>query len=42
MVTMNEVIRLGQTSVSRRELMRRASKDAVLSAYLQELEGGES
>ena len=27
---------------ARRELMRRASKDAVLSAYLEELQGGES
>jgi len=27
---------------ARRELMRRAAKDAVLSAYLHELEGGES
>lgn len=46
-----EVAELTQTSVfaiktrvwrARRELMRRANKDAVLSAYLQELEGGES
>jgi RNA polymerase sigma factor (sigma-70 family) len=27
---------------ARRELMKRASKDAVLSAYLEELQGGES
>ncbi|HEX2692336.1 MAG TPA: RNA polymerase sigma factor [Kofleriaceae bacterium] len=46
-----EVAELTETSMfaiktrvwrARRELMRRASKDAVLSAYLQELEGGES
>ena len=46
-----EVAELTETTVfaiktrvwrARRELMRRASKDAVLSAYLHELEGGES
>jgi RNA polymerase sigma-70 factor (ECF subfamily) len=46
-----EVAELNETTVfaiktrvwrARRELMRRASKDAVLSAYLHELEGGES
>jgi RNA polymerase sigma-70 factor (ECF subfamily) len=46
-----EVAELTQTSVfatktrvwrARRELMRRAGKDPVLSAYLEELEGGES
>lgn len=46
-----EVAELTDTSVfavktrvwrARRELMKRASKDAVLSAYLDELQGGES
>jgi RNA polymerase sigma-70 factor, ECF subfamily len=46
-----EVAELTETTVfatktrvwrARRELMRRANKDAVLSAYLHELEGGES
>jgi len=46
-----EVAELTETTVfavktrvwrARRELMRRASKDAVLAAYLEELQGGES
>jgi len=46
-----EVAELTQTTVfavktrvwrARRELMRRASKDVVLAAYLEELQGGES
>lgn len=46
-----EVAELTQTTVfavktrvwrARRELMRRASKDAVLAGYLEELQGGES
>lgn len=49
--SLTEVAELTETSMfavktrvwrARRELMRRAGKDAVLSAYLDELQGGES